>query len=211
MKNFFYFTLAFLFTQSMVAQSTSYLPFPIDSAHWWASSTIATYEGSSEITTHYFFKGEFEAHNTYMYAVLYKESGGYYHTAGSQHNDSSYYPPQKTALIRENNKRIYVWNVNDSAEKVLYDFNWVVGDTAQSAEITVTQIDSILIQNQYRKQFWLTPSDIQVTPKQYTLATDIKFTKGIHTLYMVYTTDDPSAASSACVPTLITFKLKDGI
>lgn len=57
----------------------------------------------------------------------------------------------------------------------------------------------------------ITPSDIQVTPKQYTLATDIKFTKGRHTLYLVYTTDDQSAASAACVPTLVTFKLKDGI
>ncbi len=55
------------------------------------------------------------------------------------------------------------------------------------------------------------PSELQVAPKQYTSTASIKFTKGTHTLYLIYITDDTTAASAACTPTLLSFKLKEGI
>jgi hypothetical protein len=50
------------------------------------------------------------------------------------------------------NKRVY-WANFSGPEQLLYDFNWVVGDTFTPCNNTIAAIDSVLIGSSYRKRF----------------------------------------------------------
>ena len=186
MKRFHFFILAVISLQTIFCQSTSYIPFPMDSAAWWANSSFGSYESSSENTYHYFFKSVFENRNGHNYAVLYKEYGGYNqpHNVFPPRIDSSYYAPQKFALLREENKRVYMLLPQDSVESILYDFNLALNDTLTSSGIgsytfILTNIDSVFIKNAYRKRYTYTK-----TPPPYFNEPqfDIQIVEGIGTI-----------------------------
>jgi Secretion system C-terminal sorting domain len=77
------------------------------------------------------------------------------------HNDDGY-----KGCIRQDiaNKKVYCILPNDSVEHIIFDFNLQVGDTIPTipsfvcySKLYVTQIDSVLIGNSYRKR-WLSSS-----------------------------------------------------
>jgi hypothetical protein len=161
MKKLFLIFLAFISLQNLLSQSLAYTPFPMDSASWWSESTFGSYESSNETKYHFFFKSIYETKNGHQYATLYRESGGYItpHNVFPPRTDSSYTAPEKYALLREENKRVYMILANDSVEKVLYDFNIALGDSVVQQtdfglyQFVLTKIDSILIKNEYRNRY----------------------------------------------------------
>lgn len=93
------------------------------------------------------------------------------HKRGESHKSWSNNPPvpsncqgtetydQPAALLRQEEKKIYIYT-SDNSEKLLYDFDLNVGDTLpetynqwESKNAVVTEIDSIVIDNDYRKVF----------------------------------------------------------
>lgn len=161
MKKLYVIFLLFLSLQRIFAQTLEYVPFPMDSASWWSESSFGSYESSSNTTYHYFFKSLYESRNGHQYSVLFQEYGGYSYPKNvfPPRKDSSYSAPQKYALLREENKRVYMMLMQDTVEKVLYDFNLSVNDSllAQNSFGTnlfkVTQMDSIWVKNRYRKRY----------------------------------------------------------
>ena len=66
-------------------------------------------------------------------------------------------------------RRVYFYSPSFSSEKLLYDFNLVTGDTVKTFIASmqgnrVVLVDSILLDNSYRKRFWLSPLGGQSGP-----------------------------------------------
>jgi len=57
----------------------------------------------------------------------------------------------------------------------------------------------------------LTPSDIQAAPKVVTNSVDLKFTRGSHPIYLVFTPEDSTAQGAIFAPSLLEFKFKEGL
>ena len=166
MKYFFYTFFLFFFPACLVAQT--YHPFPDSSAIWRIELTHSSEPDPIIITNHSVLIFNDTIINGNTYHKLYNSD-----ITSSDTLNSNY-----TGAIREVNKRIYLhldslsahnitffcrwWNGSDTSvlnkDLLLYDFNVSVGDTIlydylDSTKIEITSVDSILIQNQYRKRY----------------------------------------------------------
>ena len=57
----------------------------------------------------------------------------------------------------------------------------------------------------------LTPSDIQAAPKSFTNSLELKFTRGSHPVYIVFSPSDTAAQGAVFVPSMLEFKFKEGM
>ena len=137
------------------AQTSVYHPMP-DSNAVWCENYFYT-DGYCEYSYHYslFMKGD-TLFGGYNYHKLYR-TGFFYSTSCPEFVT---YQDQFYCLLRQDiaNKKVYTWYNGDS---LLYDFNLYLHDTLSPTLINsqvenyVSSIDSILVNNNYRKRFWL--------------------------------------------------------
>lgn len=162
--------LSILFTLNSFSQT--YYPFP-DSVGIWRQSS--SYTLSPGIQPNALFLDGDTIINNKSYNKLFRS----HNTYNIDTNNSLYY-----GAIREVNKKIYfhpnsIFNlifvypfcnvapIDFNDEFLLYDYDVTIGDTVfyptfDSTYIVITSIDSILIQNQFRKQYNYTPSSSQL-------------------------------------------------
>ena len=156
--------VSFLFASytSVFAQTNVYRPFPDSNGVW------------TEL--HTWTAGSYEYNDHYQYAILGDTliANHYYHKLYVEHYD------ENDTVITENNsaligglredslRRVYFYNINfggneaviDSIYK-LYDFSLQIGDTMKYqtmegyaySDIILNSIDSVLVNNQYRKRY----------------------------------------------------------
>lgn len=174
MKHFFYTFLLFpiaigMFPACLVAQT--YHPFPDSSAIWRIETTVSSDPDPTFVFHHSVFISGDTLINGNTYHNLYKSN-----ITASDTLASNY-----VGAIREINKKVHLhldslaaYNIANTfffcrwangpdttilnKDLLLYDFNVSVGDTIlydylDSTKIEITSIDSILIQNQYRKRY----------------------------------------------------------
>lgn len=138
-------------------QTSTYFPFPSDSATWsvsyWNFNTVSYVCWN---TWHYGITGDTVIGNETYHKVA---VNNYFMNV----TDTSFNPATASyvAGIREDAaKKVHVIMSADSVEKVLYDFSLNVGDTFyfdyfQQGAGVVTLIDSVLVGSSYRKQWHL--------------------------------------------------------
>ena len=166
MKHFFYTFLLFFFPACLVAQN--YHPFPDSSAIWRIETTVSSDPDPTFVFHHSVFISGDTLINGNTYHNLYKSN-----ITASDTLASNY-----VGAIREINKKVHLhldslaaYNIANTfffcngpdtsvlnKDLLLYDFNVTIGDTIlydylDSIKIEITSIDSILIQNQYRKRY----------------------------------------------------------
>jgi len=141
-----------------VAQTSTYFPFPVDSATWsveyWDVTPPFGYDCWN--TWHYGINGDtMIGSNTYH--KIYQTNVQYNVLIDTIYNSSN--AVYVSAFREDSMKRIWAIGSWDTIERLLYDFSVNVGDTVyvdyfwQSA--VVDSIDSVLINNSYRKTILL--------------------------------------------------------
>ena len=76
-------------------------------------------------------------------------------------------PGQIEAFVRQSGKQIRMWDMGNGTDVLLYDFDLQIGDTLPltannfNPDITVSAIDSFIVNGQYRKRFTLQNSASQ--------------------------------------------------
>ncbi len=134
-------------------QSQTYVPFPDSNAIW----NVYEYRDQpySVSTTQYLIIGDSIIGNKLYHKLYFSQNKTTFP------NDSTYY----RGLVREDSmKRIYFNGYSDmpqdTADVLLYDFSLNVNDTfaeLNGVTQTIIAIDSILINNKYRKRYTLNP------------------------------------------------------
>lgn len=146
MKKVYLFVLSLCCTVTLFAQQYSYVPFPLAATRWTERS------GNNDVTPPSFYCYGLTTTDTTINAVVYRKL---YRSDDTTLTENEYF-----GGIREENKRIYL--LTNGPEKLLYDFNLNVGDTAHinnglsSAGGVVNQIDTVLIAGTLRKRFSFT-------------------------------------------------------
>lgn len=152
------------------AQTSVYHPFPDSNAVWnvyaysccWAANCPPPPTPNPVLMDSYytyFIKGDTLVNGT-LYHKIYKNGYSHEHcNFGNTVNNWFYYDSVYTGAYREDTltKTVYFLFANNSSECLLYDFDLNVGDTIKDAcQIslwgTVSSIDSILIDSNYRKR-----------------------------------------------------------
>ena len=122
-----------------------YVPFPLENAVWVGSDFFVSNAVPQNNYWHFIVKGQ----DTIINGIAYKKID----KKGIRNNITA---------IREKDKIIYLRE--DNKDTILYDFNMQVGDTLNgriygyslsSRKVMVFAIDSILIDNKYRKKYRL--------------------------------------------------------
>jgi hypothetical protein len=134
----------------------TYYPIPFNYANW---NEIFVMDQPSTITPYKNVIHNDTIINSIIYSKVYKISG----SDTSIHNPSSndYY-----AAIRNDipNRKVYVYFKDSLQESLLYDFSKNEGETIHNfyhgmwLDYTISNIDSVLIQGSYRKQFHFSSS-----------------------------------------------------
>lgn len=144
------FGLVLASTSKIIAQT--YVPFPDSNAIW----NVYEYRDQpySASTTQYLLIGDSTIGNIHYHKLFFSQNKTTFP------NDSTYY----WGLMREDSvKRIYARNsymTGDTNDVLLYDFNLGLNDSIvenNGVTQTITSIDSILINNKYRKRYTLDP------------------------------------------------------
>ena len=152
-------TILFIFLSavSLKAQTNVYHPFPDSNAVWSGNSYTGDFSCYQTDSYDLYISSEDTTIGLNNYKKL--RQAGYFYVSCSPPNSGGYnngvigYLRQDTALKQ-------VFFLSSGNEELIYDFNLNVGDTLtflhQPGEIIiVTQIDSILIANNFRKKFIL--------------------------------------------------------
>jgi hypothetical protein len=164
----------FIITISAEAQTSVYHPFPdsnavwnVEYVFWWACGNPPLYTNRYE-TFSYVLNGD-TAINSYTYHKV--------HIPFVEINCNPNFPYQTAGYkgcLREdtNARKIYFIYPGDSVDSLLYDFNLQIGDTIRgllsyedlcmslNLPVTIISIDSVLINNTYRKQWNYTNGSI---------------------------------------------------
>lgn len=164
-KVLFCFVFALIYN-NLISQTYEYVSFP-DSGAIWSEHFYYSGEKSSDFFEKFAINGEDTVINQLSYKKLYLFYNSYFDIISSTYIGG----------IREENKRIYylgdtvhrykpMSNLYNFQEILLYDFSLSIGDTLPSAEcgditpsnflgcpIIVTNIDTVLYGNTYRKEF----------------------------------------------------------
>lgn len=148
---------------SAKAQTSVYHPFPDSNAVWNISFQPGPCAGPwYEEDYSYIFSGDTLIHGTTTYHKIYRPFVFQTNYACPPFNYAGY-----KGCIRQDtlNRKIYIIFPSDSIEKLLYDFNMIVGDTIKGAfgqscptPQIITSIDSFLIGSDYRKK-WVINND----------------------------------------------------
>jgi hypothetical protein len=98
--------------------------------------------------------------NAITYAKVYKS--GYTRIEWIPNPANYYYSHVLHGLIREENHKWYIYDLGEQTDKLLFDFTLGVNDTVHSActhanqqPILVTSVDSVPVDNHYKKRFHL--------------------------------------------------------
>jgi hypothetical protein len=132
----------------------------IDPASEWRVN-FSTWEPGYEMTVIYY--RDFIDGDTIVNGVQYQKiyRSGYTYHDWTPYPYYGYFSHDLHRLIREQNRKWYVFDGNDQTDKLLYDFTLGVNDTVISActipmqTIIVTSIDSVMIDSHYKKRFHL--------------------------------------------------------
>jgi hypothetical protein len=149
--------LATIITLTAKAQTLVYHAFPDSNAFWCGSEQW--FDGTcdhNDISTIYF--GNDTLINGNMYHTL-RKTGCI--TSSLCSGSGSYYYPLIAAIRQDTLQHIvYMYDNSIAADTIFYDFNLQVGDTLDKRKVnwngppcTVTSVDSVLINGQYRKRF----------------------------------------------------------
>jgi hypothetical protein len=164
MKSLTLYLLINLFVTAVYSQT--YVPFPTDSAIW--RERLVTQSGpySFRIWDHqYILTGDDTTVNSHIYRkVIFRYH--YYQDGGIHVFNPAVADTFDVILgLRENNKKVYGFGFEDTyhyppdtIERLLYDFNLNIGDTARfdaAGYGVLTKIDSVLIDGTYRKRYLL--------------------------------------------------------
>ncbi|MBK9543140.1 MAG: T9SS type A sorting domain-containing protein [Bacteroidetes bacterium] len=147
-----------LITLSAPAQTSVYHPFPESNAFWCGYEQW--YDGSCDHTAHFTtYFGTDTLINGFIYHKLIKSGYEYSSICGG----GGYYYYPAIAIIRQDTllHKVFMYDTSLARDTTFYDFNLVVGDTLDKSKViwgnvqfcTVTSVDSILINGQYRKRF----------------------------------------------------------
>ncbi len=145
-----------------------------DSTIWTMQSTCAVpYPCVATEVYNYYINGDSLLNGT-MYKKISKKGAGsfnWFASAPAPSNCQGNYiyndPTQIAALVRQSGKQIRMWDMGIGSDVLLYDFNLEIGDTLPltanntNPDITVSAIDSFLVNGQYRKRFTLQNSSSQ--------------------------------------------------
>jgi hypothetical protein len=157
MKRILFFILIIL-SLSAKAQTSVYHHFPNSNAYW--RESYVYYDGTYEYfhEYQYFINGD-TLFNSQLYHKIYKtDSLVVWNTTSGFAGAQNFYNVLSFGLREDSNEHVFISNLLDSIEILLYDFNMNVGDTIHtsiSSENLVTGIDSILIGTNYRKKYLL--------------------------------------------------------
>jgi hypothetical protein len=143
----------------LAAQTSVYHPFPYSSAVWTFQNSDVASNGSGSCTGinicyidyQYRLSGDTVVSGK-KYANIYCDVS--YANCPCGPNGSQYVYAGYAGAIRNDtlNKRVYSANFTGT-EQLLYDFNWVVGDTFTGCNNIIAVVDSVLIGSNYRKRF----------------------------------------------------------
>lgn len=147
----------FVWAVSLKAQTNVYHPFPDSNAVWGVSEVWG--DQTCQISDDYdlYISSDDTIIGVFNYSKL-KKSGFY--SVSCDPNSSYGYNSGVIGYIRQDTTQKKIYFLSLTEEILLYDFNLNIGDTLtflhQLGEvIIVTQIDSILIENNFRKKFIL--------------------------------------------------------
>ena len=161
-------TLPILLLCGAAASAQTYVPFPTDTAVW---NGLYHWNGSPDpgqqysIPYQYALGGDTAFNGTSYTKVQYSEDGSTWAYYGALREDASrniwIFPPEWAIEVGEVAPQI----PNDQAETLLYTFDSLsVGMPlnlgAQTSTITVTAIDSVLVQDSYRKRYTIQNSNL---------------------------------------------------
>lgn len=143
----------------MSAQTWIYHPFPYSNAIWKFQNSDITSgpPGPCSGINWCFIDYQYRLSGDTMvtgkrYAKVYRDVS--YDNCPCGPNSSQQVYPGLCAAIRNDtaNKRVYYLDFS-GPEQLLYDFNWIVGDTFTQCNNTIAVVDSVLIGSSYRKRF----------------------------------------------------------
>jgi hypothetical protein len=141
----------------------------LNDPEWGLTSACA--EGGPDCIRHesynYYINGD-TAIGTFVYKKFFRQGNYYYFSPppSSCTGSGSYVDPNPSFFCRSAGKKIFVREASpaDTTERLLYDFNLVVGDTLPltannyQSDIVVTAIDSVYTPYGYRKRFAISNS-----------------------------------------------------
>ena len=152
MKKYLLIAIAiFLFKTSF----SQYQPLPMQNAYWVCSGAYDLLSNPIPIQYMYYTDGDTIINSTTYVKIKKTEDPPV---------NNIYIYATFTGVIRQDtlNKKIYVIPTDSTSEKLLYDFSLQVGDTVLSflngncpTTVTISNIDSILINGNYHKRFYL--------------------------------------------------------
>lgn len=143
----------------------------------WSMSSVCAYHNCSAPTCleykyyNYYLSGDTTINN-HGYKKLFIKGTGYFVWQNfptptcCQGNFTFFDTVNVVAYLRDTLKRIYIIDHLNTMEQLLYDFNLAIGDTLPitynnwDTAVVVTEIDSILVSNFYRKKFKLSGAGI---------------------------------------------------
>ena len=72
------------------------------------------------------------------------------------------------ALVRQEDQKVYLWDINQPKDRMIYNFGLKLGDTLpqtliqNQTNLVVSNIDSILVETEYRKRFHVNNSNFLI-------------------------------------------------
>ena len=153
-----------LFQVSVQAQVNSY--FTNDPVWQLSSMCAVSYPCIQNETYNYYLNGD-TVFGSLVYKKLYRKGQGYYSWLApypptfSCSGTYQYIDPDPIYFIRSAGKQMFIRDISDTTESLLYDFNLSVGDTLPvtfnnyANDVTVTAIDSVYTPYGYLKRFAL--------------------------------------------------------
>ena len=144
------------------AQTNVYHKFPAYVAEW--KGTFGGYQspGCYEFTYSLNYNEQYIGNLNYHVITLNKINHSFDMTGMCNFNSIPWYSSSSPGAIREDTiaRKVYFLETGSTTEKLLYDFSLNVGDTVKTCITTlcmpgvvITQIDSVLINGNYRKQW----------------------------------------------------------
>ncbi|MDO9185231.1 MAG: T9SS type A sorting domain-containing protein [Bacteroidia bacterium] len=151
--------LLFMTPLILTAQTSVYHPFPYSNAIWtFQNSDVASNDSGSctginicYIDYQYRLLGDTIVSGK-KYANIYCDVS-FANCSCGPNSSQSVYAGYAGAIRNDTlNKRVYSANFTGT-EQLLYDFNWVVGDTFTTCNNIIAVVDSVMIGSNYRKRF----------------------------------------------------------
>jgi hypothetical protein len=158
-KTIFIIVISILTSLTTHSQTIVYHPFPASDANWIGRHLAGTYEQEQNDYDLYISGDTVIGPNTYHKLYQNGHVSFWPPTSGPTYN----YHGKYAGAFRQDivNKKVYLYK--DGVDTLAYDYNLNVGDTLPPTCLTfslssrpyIRSIDSIIVDNQYRKRFWI--------------------------------------------------------